>query len=133
MVAPPAPGREWLPGTGDPAPLPEHAVDTLQLRRSARARTGFDHFDVPGFLPGRGSRALARHADEMASTPEGERNEVLNYRTFCLSAYVATRELDPDEIRRTMGAAAEAAGLSRREAERTVESALAPALATQNS
>ena len=128
VVAPPslhASGRfyEWLdPGEGVrvvPQWLGEliapSGFATSPLRRPVDA----------GTLRGRRyvEKAIERACIELAFTPEGARNDILNRAAFSLARFVKTGAADPAKLARVLSIAAHHAGLEHREIHGTVVSA----------
>jgi hypothetical protein len=78
----------------------------------------------PARRTGYGPAALAREAETVATTPKGERNDVLNKAAFSLGQLVASGHLTEAEVTERLLDAALAAGLSEREAIHTIASGL---------
>ena len=66
--------------------------------------------------------ALTQEAEKVRTAPEGTRNHALNEAAFKLATLVATGALEYTAVRDTLLAAAQAAGLGRTEAEKTIGS-----------
>lgn len=72
--------------------------------------------------------ALARAVSNVEGAGKGERNNMLNREAWSVARFIVSGELSEDLVRRAFVDAARAAGLTEREAHRTVESALRGAL-----
>jgi hypothetical protein len=122
----------WWPAAGlpvlceaPPAPWPTWLVDELKPpSTTSRAR-------VPPAAPSgerRGSRyggtALRHAAERVARAPAGIRNSILNAETFGIVRLVSAGLLDIQEVADTLAAAAVVAGLSLREIQATLRSAI---------
>ena len=80
-----------------------------------------------------GRAALEREAGRVALAPVGARNDTLNRAAFAIGRLVAGGEVDVEEAAWALLVAAERAGLTRREAERTLASGLRAGLAEPRS
>jgi hypothetical protein len=105
-----------------PVPLPEWLAS--RLRRNGKKKTST--FDLP---PAEGTRAYGEAALEaevqaVTGAPEGMRNDRLNKAAYALGQLVAGGELDAGMTEAGLLKAARAAGLSDREAARTIGSGL---------
>jgi hypothetical protein len=69
--------------------------------------------------------ALRRAADRAAAAPQGQRNDILNTETFCLTRFLAEGTLDATEVATAMAYAGRQAGLPPLEVKATLASALA--------
>jgi hypothetical protein len=132
-VCPPSPTTEGWPrrwnGVDRIAELPESffaALDPIYLRTArpvgpARrpARDAGDdrrrHYALA---------ALDREADDVASTPEGDRNDRLNLAAFNLGQFVEAGHLTPDEIESALTDSGRTAGLGEGEIRATIRSGL---------
>jgi len=98
-TAPLAPAPKWLLTLARRKPPPKISVRAVAMRPS-------------GVSPGAyGRAALEAQIGELAATPQGARNNRLNYAAFCLYQLVAGGELDGGEVEQRLIAAAEANGL----------------------
>jgi len=83
---------------------------------------------APGGVTPYGSAALARQIAAVATAPEGQRNHTLNRAAFSLGQLVPAHL--PDElVRSQLAAAAQTAGLSSHEADRTIDSGITSGMA----
>lgn len=110
IAAPPAP--DWLlqlvaPLPKSPLPAPHPVANTGQ----------------PGRFYAIG--ALRRAVEQVATAPDGQRNDTLNRAAWSLSRFIADGLLTPPEIAEALAHASQVAGLERREVVRTLSSALA--------
>ena len=110
--------------TAQPAEWPKWLLDEIAPRRTATERPPMVYAlpDDPG---GRqyAMAALRRAAETVAGAPQGRRNEALNLAAWSLARFIPDA-LRPDEIADALAVAALGAGLSAREAQRTIASGL---------
>ena len=107
--APPAPWPAWLLDELMPAPPEALTVNSPPPRCGSRY----------------GSAALQHAADRVALAPIGGRNAALNSEAYSIGRLIAAGLLSGQEVADTLAAAAIAAGLTPREVEATLRSALA--------
>jgi putative DNA primase/helicase len=91
--------------------------------RASRQKTTQDNGDTPGDTP-YGLAALDGECSDLASTPEGGRNQQLNNAAFKMGRLIAGDELTRSTVEQSLSAAAERAGLDSREIEKTMRSGL---------
>jgi len=102
---------EWLlEARRAPEPPPRPAVPRLVLEGDAARRYAIG--------------ALRKAVERVATAGEGRRNDTLNAQAFALGRFVDSGELHASEITVALAVAASHAGLTAREAERTLASAL---------
>lgn len=119
----------WLDGHSPDdlalADLPDHVLDLIRERRGkADKPPKREKRRRPVALDQGAREALDRAAANVASEPEGSRNDTLNTEAFCLARWVASGLLDYAEVEDRLVAAAMSAGLPEDEARRTVRSGL---------
>jgi hypothetical protein len=116
----------WISGRGPEDVAPAHAPGWLLelVAPPAQERT---FAPLPVFPESRGfgyvAAAIAAECAELATAPEGCRNDRLNRAAFALARFVADGEADASSVVRSLAHAAGRAGLSEREIERTLRSA----------
>lgn len=112
LAAPP----EWLvEALLPPEPPPEPRRPPLHLHAARGAGDRRRYVEA----------AIERECMALATTPEGGRNDALNRATYSLARFVEDGEADLSAVVRALTYAATAAGLTEREVERTIRSAMA--------
>ncbi len=102
---------QWLLDARKPPPLaPRPDVPRVVLQGDAARRYALG--------------ALRKAVERVATAGEGRRNDTLNAQAFALGRFVDSGELNASEIAIALAVAASHAGLTAREAERTLASAL---------
>jgi len=118
---------EFADGMWPPAPMPPELVELIWPTPVSAPRRS-----VERSRPASSSRyvqaALTDETAKIATAPDGGRNDQLNRSTFALARFVSSGDLAAVALVEACVDAARRAGLSEREAERTVESALKGAL-----
>ncbi|MEC4018862.1 bifunctional DNA primase/polymerase [Streptomyces sp. H27-D2] len=103
------------------APLPDWLCALLTVRQASRALTA-----LPSLSKGSAYATAALRAEiaEVASAPEGKRNWTLLRAARALGRFVASGDLDRDEVQDSLNGAGQAAGLRERECTPVIASAL---------
>lgn len=120
---------------GDPTPFPVDLLATATESRRGAKSAPVEHtapasgpFVVDMTAPtggtGYAQAALFREAHAVRNAPEGSRNDTLNRASFSLGQLVGGGALSEPTVRSELASAAAIAGLSEREAERTIESGI---------
>jgi hypothetical protein len=119
-------GRRYVAvgSIADIIPLPPAALDLL--RPAPPAPRAYTAPPVQAGTPRRRAyvhAAIEAECYEVATAPEGTRNDRLNMAAFSLARFVETREADSAKLADVLAYAAQTAGLGEREIERTITSA----------
>jgi Bifunctional DNA primase/polymerase, N-terminal len=114
LAPPPAPA--WLLGLMAPPPEPRLQMQPPRLAYAAGDRRRY------------ALASLRRAADRAAAAPQGQRNDILNTETYCLTRFLAEGPLDATEVATAMAYAGRQAGLPPLEVKATLASALAASL-----
>jgi hypothetical protein len=109
------------------APLPEHLSRRVEVQK--RRRVG----SLEPVLNPRmhADSALSLETDQVRSAPAGTRNDTLYRGAFRMATFAARGALDIHEVVRSLGQAATASGLTRREAAATISSAINAGLTSE--